>query len=158
MSLFAGLIVETNVGSLTGKYLYSDFASGRGQKNTPLNTIVKIPVIGIAGGIARIGLGIIHTFGHLIAALVTLKKGHLYHAAKGGCEILRGTIETTPLIGRIFANTYNGIPCSDFFAINASIGNRSWWMLKIYDPAKPDGLDQWMGNWRNWPASNYVKV
>lgn len=152
LGLLHGMVIETNVESFTGKYLYSDFATGKAEKNSTLNSLVKIPVIGIAAGIARIALGIIHTFGHVLAALFTFKQGHLFHASKGLCEILRGVIETIPIVGRIFANSYNSRPIYDPF----ENGSRSWWMIKIYNPENPDGLDTWMDNWADFPACFYV--
>lgn len=159
IGLLHGMVLETNVESITGKYLYSDFATGKAQKDTTLNNLVKFPLIGIAAGVGRVALGIIHTVGHLLAALVTLNKGHLYHAAKGMCEILRGTIETIPFVGRYFAFTYNYTPDPDFddFRFGPE-GTRSWWMIKIYNPEKPDGLDKWMDNWSHFPKCYYVKA
>jgi hypothetical protein len=153
LGLLHGMVIETDVESLTGNYLYSDFATGKGEKDSTLNSMVQFPVVGIAAGVARVALGIVHTLGHLFAALLTLKKGHLFHASKGACEILRGAIETIPIIGRIFANLFNStIACDDL-----DEGNRSWWMIKIYNPNKPDGLDKWMDNWSNFPSYFHVK-
>lgn len=151
--LLHGMVFETNVESYTGKYLYSDFATGKGEKDTTLNTLVKIPFIGIIAGVVRIALGIIHTLGHLLAALFTLKTGHLFHASKGVCEILRGGIEIIPVIGRIFTNVFNSAPVHDF-----GEGGRSWWMIKIYNPEKPDGLDVWMNHWAGFPICYYMKA
>jgi hypothetical protein len=145
------MVWETDVESFTGEYLYSDFATGRGEKDTTLNSLVKIPFVGIVAGVARVALGLIHTVGHLLAALLTCKKGHLFHASKGTCEILRGIIEAIPIIGRIFANAYDSTAMYDF-----GEGGRSWWMIKIYNPEKPDGLDQWMDNWEDFPRRFYV--
>lgn len=145
-----GFVVQTDVESWTGKALYSDFAMGKANKDTPLNRVIKIPVIGIVGGLARVALGIIHTVGHLFLALVTRKKGHLFHAAKGGCEILRGLIEAMPGLGRLFAYKYNPSYAS------RRLGTRSWWIIKIYNPKKPDGLDQWMDNWKHYPEAHKV--
>ena len=152
-ALLHGIVVETTVPSPTGNILYSDYATVNGQKDSLLNKCAKIPFVGIVAGIARMALGILHTLGHLFAALVTLNKGHLYHAAKGACEILRGGIEALPIIGRIFANTYNsqGTPWEED-------GVRSWWMIKIYNPEKPDGLDKWMRNWACFPQEYYIKA
>lgn len=151
--LFHGLVMETTVESWTGDFLYSDYATGKGEKNSTLNTAVEIPFVGILAGVMRVVLGIIHSIGHLIAALVTGKKGHLFHAAKGGCEILRGLIEALPIIGRIFANLYNSNPWYD----PEDIGTQCWWMIKIYNPLKADGLDQWMDNWNRFPECYYIK-
>lgn len=149
IGLLHGMVWETNVESFTGKYLYSDFAIGKAKKDTALNNLVQIPLIGIAAGITRVALGLIHTVGHLLGALFTFKKGHLFHASKGACEILRGIIETIPVIGRLFANQYN----------SSEDGNaRSWWMIKIYNPKKPDGLDKWMDNWSDFPPCFHIKA
>lgn len=155
-SLLTGIVVESTVKSYTGNFLYSDYATVRGNKNSVLNTCAKIPIIGIFAGITRIAIGIIHTIGHLFAALITQNKGHLFHAAKGACEILRGVIETTPILGRIFANLYNSSP--PLYTEGWEEGGRSWWMIKMYNPEKPDGLDKWMGNWHTYPKELYVKA
>jgi hypothetical protein len=152
-SLLHGMVFETQVESITGEYLYSDFAMGKGEKDTLLNRLVRMPFIGILAGVVRVALGIIHTVGHLLASIFTCKKGHLFHAAKGGCEILRGLIEMIPIIGRIFAGCY-GAPYHDS-SDYMDIGSRAWWMIKIYNPTKPDGLDQWMDNWVGFPRCFY---
>lgn len=150
--LLHGMVWETKVESLTAKYLYSDFATGLGEKDSTLNNLVKIPILGIAFGVARVALGAIHTLGHLFAALLTLKKGHLFHASKGAAEMLRGLIEAIPIFGRIFANSYNATPAYDYY----HEGSRSWWMIKIYNPDKPDGLDEWMSNWIGFPPCFHI--
>lgn len=142
-NLLHGIVVKANIESFTGKYLYSDFATGKGEKDSALNIAAKIPLVGVVAGVVRIALAIIHTVGHLFAALVTFKEDHLWHAAKGACELLRGLIETIPIIGRIFANCFN-YDDKDYDC-------RSWWMIKIYNPEKPDGLDLWMNNWSDFP-------
>lgn len=154
IGLLNGMVIETTAESWTGPYLYSDFATGKAEKNNTLNTCTKIPFIGIVAGLTRIALGIIHTIGHLAVALCKQNKGHLCHAAKGTCEMLRGVIETTPIIGRIFANFYSSRPIHD--PLNE--GHRSWWMIKIYHPHRPDGLDAWMNNWQQFPRAFYAKV
>lgn len=156
--LLYGMIVETNATSWTGDYLYSDFATGKGEKNSALNDIAQIPIVGIGAGFIRIALGIIHTVGHLLAAAYTGNKGHLFHAAKGICEALRGCIEAIPIIGRIFAHLYT----LSFFGAGTEAhyyaDQRSWWMMKIYNPNQPDGLDKWMNNWINYPQQYYLKA
>jgi hypothetical protein len=141
-ALLIGMVVENRTPSWTGQYLYSDFAMQDGvvQKNSMLNNLSQIPFVGILAGIGRMALGIIHSIGHLFAYLLKQDKGHLYHAAKGGCEILRGGIEAIPVIGRIFSWLYM-IPSSD---------TRCWWMLKMYNPDSPDGLDRFMNQWNDW--------
>lgn len=152
--LVHGMVVETDVKCYTAKYLYSDYATGKGEKDSVLNKWAKIPVAGIFAGISRMVLGILHSIGHLFSALFTQKKGHLFHAAKGGCEVIRGLIESLPVAGRIFANLYNRKPLYD----PHDIGGRSWWMMKIYNPKNPDGLDKWMDNWKNIPSCYYIKA
>ncbi len=126
------------------------------EKTTLLNGLVCLPFIGIVAGITRVALGIIHTTGHLFAALVTLKKGHLAHAAKGACETLRGIIESIPIVGRIFSHT-NFI--FDPIKVHSGISfEHSWWMIKIYNPQKPDGLDEIMGYWSSFPRQFYAKA
>lgn len=156
VGLLHGMVIETTTESWTGEYLYSDFATkyGQAEKDSQLNTIVKIPFLGIVGGIVRVALGIIHTLGHLTLAVIKQDKGHIFHASKGLCEVLRGLIESVPLIGRIFANFYNSAPINDPF----HEGSRTWWMIKIYNPQKPDGLDVWMNYWHPFPSAFYVKA
>lgn len=132
-------IVTTEVESFTGPYLYSDYAcietqNGEQVQTTTLNELSKKPVIGILAGITRVAFAIIHSAIHLVQALFTQEKGHLYHAAKGGCEIVRGLIDSIPILGRfIAANKYS--PISGY-----ATGN--WTIMKIYNPAKPDLLDR----------------
>lgn len=156
VGLLHGMVLETTTESWTGEYLYSDFATcyGTAEKNSALNTCAKIPFLGIVAGICRVALGIIHTLAHLLAALITQDKGHLFHAAKGCCEILRGLIEALPIIGRIFANLYNSTPLWD----PNGRGTRCWWMIKIYNPGQPDGLDIWMDHWKTFPPVFYIKA
>lgn len=107
------IVCETSIKSYTGEYLYSDSwvewsaRDLKGRDLTWLNESARYLGLGILAGIARIALGVIHTFGHLILAALTREKGHLFHAAKGGCEIFRGLIEAIPIIGRIFVHYYN---------------------------------------------------
>ena len=182
--LLSGIIVETNAESLTGSVLYSDVrhtklyptvyygrheSSGEmgfhcstkhyhvAPSSSYLNRMAQIPVIGIIAGITRVALGALHTIGHLFKALITQNKGHLWHAAKGGCEMIRGLIETIPVIGRIFANTY-GIRWHLNNVFPQSDNKFCWWMIKMYNPEKPDALDSVVKNWNNFPRSHYVKV
>jgi hypothetical protein len=155
VGLLHGMVLETTAESWTGEYLYSDFSTSaqrKGcEKDTTLNGLVKIPLLGNVAAVGRIALGIIHVIGHLLAAAVTFNKGHLFHASKGVCEIFRGVIEAIPLIGRIFANFYNSIPIEMSEA-------RCWWMIKIYNPNKPDGLDHYMNQWKGFSPTFYVKA
>jgi len=156
LGLLHGMVFETNVKSFTGPLLYSDRVCHYDPdkcKNPPLNIAAEVPLIGIAAGVSRTALSVIHTIGHLSAALFTFKKGHLFHAAKGCCEGIRGVIETMPIIGRIFANLYN----LDTMQYNLR-PSRCWWMIKIYNPEKPDSMDRMENNWRSFPPLFYVKA
>ncbi len=165
-NLLRGMVVETNAQSWTGKVLYSDFYF-KGDEIGPeelvqdpfLNRAARTLIVGIAAGIIRSALAVIHTVGHLFAALVTRDKGHLYHAAKGCCEFVRGLIEAIPIAGRIFANSYSGIPAA--WMSSYYTGTHSWWILKIYNPQKPDLLDQSAGLWNHFKAARpdgYVRA
>lgn len=147
--LLVGMVVETRTRSYTGEYLlYSDYGSievytqARGRhfetQDPLLNQIARwgSPLfLNVLVGITRIVVAVFHIIGHLFAALITQDKGHLYHAAKGGCEALRGLIEMIPIIGNLFSAFYS-VSC-------LSYGNsRSWWMIKIYNPDRPDVIDR----------------
>ncbi len=138
-----GIVVETRTESLTGKLFYSDRMHDEFQSIYPqhplLNSLSKIYFIGMAAGVIRMALAAIHTVGHLLAAALTWDKGHCYHAAKGGCEFLRGLIEAIPVAGRIFARWYNQ--------------NGDWWIIKIYNPDKPDTLDKYAEYWSGIKAN-----
>lgn len=162
--LLFGTIVKTDAYSYTGPYLYSACITGFNEPmaevledrtrptveeakltwehTTFLNQASKKPLLGIAAGIARMVLAVFHIIGHLIASL-NGNRGHLYHAAAGGCEFLRGLIEAIPVIGRIFANLY--LPPSIEYRENMTaedfIGGRSWWMIKMYCTQAPDHFD-----------------
>lgn len=151
-----GFVVQTDVSSWSGKYLYSDCSIGKPdhitiddqtERDTFLNKTSRIFVVGILAGIARIAIAIFHTLGHLFAAVFTRKKGHLFHAAKGAAELLRGILETFPIGGRIFASTYNPIGCGRASLDPDIERGRTWWILKIYNPQIPDNFDRWMNNW-----------
>ena len=127
-------IVKTDVTSITGKWLYSDPSAMPLNSDAPnirpaLNGLATIPVIGSFFAIARIALGIIHSIAHLFAALFTLKKGHLFHAAKGACEILRGLCEIVPVFGSILYFVHIPITVKD-------MPSYKFWMMKIYNPKK----------------------
>lgn len=95
----------------------------------------------LGAGIARIALGVIHILGHLLAVPFAIKQVNLAHAAKGGCEIVRGVIESIPIMGRIFVNTYSPDPhtAKSIGRISCS-GN--YFMMNIYNASRPDTLDQ----------------
>lgn len=143
-----GVVVKTNITSFTGKYLYSDEAPGMENE---LNSMARMSIAGIAAGISRCIMGIFHTIGHLFAALVTWKMGHLFHALKGSCEALRGIIEAIPLIGRVFA-----IGCGQGFPWSGNY--HSWWMIKIYNTERPDNLDKHREYWAIFLRKFYLKT
>lgn len=149
-NLLQGVVVETSTGSWSGYLLYSDpsYREDGSVKTQPfLNKMATKNVIGIAAGIFRMALAIIHCVGHLFAALVTFNKGHLFHVGKGGCEFLKGFTEAIPYIGRAFANIYydNGV---------------LWWMIKIYNPECPDAIDKKTCEWKSFkkyrPSAYFV--
>jgi hypothetical protein len=72
-------------------------------QSSTLNSMAKVPILGMAAGVIRSALSVIHILGHLLAAFAKQEKGHVYHALKGGCEFIRGIIESIPIIGRIFS-------------------------------------------------------
>jgi len=82
--LAQGIVVETRTKSWLGNYFYSDRIhhshSQQGMDTSIemdpfLNELARQPVFGIVAGITRMALAIIHTVGHLLAALVTFDKG-----------------------------------------------------------------------------------
>lgn len=156
MEILSGIVVETTTSSWTGRYLYSDFCFegshvrrsnvGEVVLDSTLNEFSRVPFIGILAGVARITLAVIHIFIHLSCAIFTLDKGHLYHAGKGVCEGIRGIVEASPIIGRVFANVYSSEPPG--WTVQHHEGyTYSWWMVKIYNPQQPDALDKAAGLW-----------
>lgn len=149
-----GVVVESRTKSWTGDLFYSDKSFPRERVRNEdcdphevativihlpgLNDLSRVPVIGIAAGVTRMALAVIHTLGHTFAALVTFDKGHCYHAAKGACEFLRGSIEAIPFAGRAFSESYK---------------DGLWWILKIYNPDAPDSLDLHAGRWSYFKQS-----
>ena len=122
------MFLQVNTGSWTGKFLYSDCYNVRipegkyeGSEGIPypedfsfhkpeipfLNRFANVPVFGRLAGVCRVALAIIHSLGHLFAALCTQNKDHLKHAVKGGTELLRGMIEMIPVIGLLFSWVVN---------------------------------------------------
>lgn len=152
-----GFVAETKVKSLLGPALYSDCSVGqpdnlmdasfKTEHDTFLNKVSRTFIAGILGGIARLAIGIIHTIGHLFAAIFTRQKGHLFHAAKGASEMLRGLIEAIPVGGRIFASVYNPSGCGRNTVDPDVEKGRTWWIIKIHNPLAPDNFDRYMNNW-----------
>lgn len=185
-------VFETSVTSPTGKYLYSDrffeagelkieklqkrpFFSRSDEKFTVekkaishyhgiLNKLVRYPVIGILAAISRLGLSVIHIIGHTFAALITQKKGHLFHALKGGCELLRSSIEIIPIFGRMFTCLYSFEPGTDkdyylSSGVHAyNINDSQFWLMKIYNPNHPDMIDTANKLWEDpYKPKSYIK-
>ena len=191
------IVVETNVGSISGKYLYSDMFFEAGEVHIKkhkskekgvgdleevniikkskthyhgiLNRIIRIPAIGVVAAICKFALCILHILGHLLAALITQKRGHLYHTVKGTCEALRSSIEIIPFIGRIFTWTYSFSPNPNIYYVhqNKKIEEKifynentsHWWMMKIYNQQKPDLIDKHNNLWNGLNKTlHYIKA
>ncbi len=174
-------IYRTNITSLTGPYFYSDQAFGIQKfldidltitrsreefkhigsydkiQDPALNKLARIPLLGLVAGIVRIALGVIHILGHLLAAPFAREQGNLGHAAKGGCEILRGVIESIPIIGRIFANTYSPDPHTAKSRLGISCSG-NYFIMKIYNASRPDTLDQYSNNWNPLNIINVINL
>ncbi len=157
----AGFVVATEVESFTGPYLYSDYAFSefdtasypalhnvlRGfdwkmgvEHTTKLNELSTVPFIGILAAIARVAFACIHIAIHSAQALIFQEKGHLYHAAKGVCEIYRGLVDAIPVIGRIYSMCKYSHTGPEY--------STHWTIMKIYNPSKPDLVDELNGLWR----------
>ena len=117
-------------------------------QNSTLNEMAKIPILGIAAGVIRSALSVIHILAHLFVAFAKRERGHVYHALKGGCEFIRGIIESLPIIGRIFSYIYCKKISYFFSSTMREFKTHSWWILKIYNPNKPDLLDRYANNWQ----------
>ncbi len=140
--LLLGIVVQTKARTLLGRCFYSDKDHYDGNSIPPehvLNRLAKVSLIGIAAGVIRAALATIHIVGHLFAAILNIDKGHLFHAAKGVCELLKGVIEATPFVGRKFAEWYSK--------------EGEWWGIKIYNPDSPDSLDEFAKQWNAFRES-----
>ncbi len=150
-------VFETTCKSLTGYFLYSDTYSKippREKLQKPIERQVPllsrwaaIPVIGILAGITRIALAKIHIVGHLLAAALFWDKGHLMHALKGAVEGVRGVIESTWVVGRIFVWLYDAPHLYRFDAYcrfqnnHAPIFCYSVFLIRICHPKSTDPID-----------------
>lgn len=159
-SVFGAFVVKTDVNSITAPYLYSDYCYKVAPNSEPLiqdpllNQWARIPLIGIIAGLARKTLALIHIAGHLACAVATLEKGHLFHALKGGCEFVRGHIESLFLIGRIFSWVFSTPP--NYWNKEHYTGSQSWWIVKIFNPNSPDDLDRYNQYWKGLPKSSLI--
>lgn len=154
------MFVSSTRESWTGNIIYSDSyhvekCCDPDTNDLPLlNRLARIPVIGRLAGIARVAISIIHIVGHAIAALVLWDKQHLPHVAKGATELVRGLIESIPIVGFIFALKYDRGPMIDGFdehehnKISAYHENCNkneyrksrFFLIKIYNPNQIDQL------------------
>jgi hypothetical protein len=141
---------ETGCESLTGKILYSDSYAEKSYEEPIeimplLNTCAAVPFLGIIVGVARIALAILHIIGHLLATAIFSDRGHLFHAAKGGAELLRGIIEALPIVGRLFV-WYHDTRIRTCFAFSSRTISYSCFIVKIYNPENPDPIDLLLQN------------
>lgn len=145
--------IPTESNSITGKWLYSDyygadFDDACIEKIGILNRLTTYPIIGIAAGVSRCALAIIHIVGHLFAALLFKDKGHLAHAIKGCFEFCRGIIEALPIVGRIFSIAMNPTGSLPSYLFHGCPGCRgieecySFFLIKISNPNKIDNIDR----------------
>lgn len=147
------ILKTTCESSFTGKYLYSDtyaeIPGCRAPKGKPeitimptLNKGAAIPFFGHVAATGRIALAIIHIAGHTFAAIIFWDMGHLCHVAKGGAELLRGLIEITPIVGRIFVWNYDSRdPLCSHKCSEETGYYSSYFLIKIYNPDQPDLID-----------------
>jgi hypothetical protein len=149
------MFLETKCKSYTGQIIYSDcYREERGtlasegvvQQIPYLNQLAGVPFIGCLAGLTRMVISIIHCLGHLILAAIYRDKGHLYHAAKGAAEALRGLIEAIPLVGRIFVWAHDPSGMRKAFMLCGghapSPVQRSFFLIQITDPSSRDLIDR----------------
>lgn len=137
-NLANGIVVENTLHSWTGDLLYSDTGYDQFQSIYPQNSVLdhlaSKPFIGILGGIIRVALAAFHILVHTLSLIFTFDFRHFMHIAKGGCELLKGIIQSIPIIGHWFSHSW----------LHEWKG--AWWMIKIYNPNKPDSLDEYSRN------------
>lgn len=109
------LVLQTNVKSFTGNFIYSDRSWSidpkpnstdfelKVHKTTLLNQVACMPCMSLISGIVRVVTAIFHTLAHLTLAAIYRNKEHCYHALKGCCTILEGLIEIVPIAGLVYA-------------------------------------------------------
>lgn len=132
-NLVRGVVIENTLHSWTGDLLYSDTGYEEMCSVYPqhslLDYLASKHLIGVVGGVIRVALAALHVLGHTLAFPITLDTRHFAHIAKGSSELLKGIIQSIPIIGSYFSRAW----------INDWKG--SWWMIKIYNPNHPDSLD-----------------
>lgn len=149
-NLLQGIVIENTLPlTWTGELLYSDkdydylgknIITGKMmiEESYPFSDyLAMIPIIGIAAGITRIAFAALHMLNHSLAFVFSLDRRHFAHLAKGLCELFKAAIQSTPIIGNIFA--YLWVCKLKGF----------WWMIKIYNPNSPDSLDIHADYWRS---------
>ncbi|KKK67694.1 hypothetical protein LCGC14_2951500 [marine sediment metagenome] len=137
--LLQGIVIETKLPSWSGKILYSDTEHdllGRLQvEYSDLDHIASVPIVGVVAGITRVALAVLHMVNHTFALIFTLDSRHCIHLAKGGCEFLKGLIQSIPIAGHLFTRSW--------------MKNKGeWWIIKIYNPNDSDTLDAHANFWR----------
>ena len=137
--LLQGIVIETKLPSWTGEILYSD--TGHNDHATMdvqysvLDYLARVPIIGVVAGIIRIALAALHILNHTLALIFTLDSRHCIHLAKGGCEFLKGLIQSIPIVGHLFTRSWIE-------------NDGEWWIIKIYNPDMPDSLDEHANLWQ----------
>ncbi len=141
--LLKGIVIETKLPSWSGKILYSDTVHHAEHyedhslmvEYSNLDYIASVPIVGVAAGITRVALAVLHMLNHTLALIFTFDSRHCIHLAKGGCEFLKGLIQSVPIVGHLFARSWME-------------NEGEWWIIKIYDPDKPDTLDAHANFWQ----------
>lgn len=140
------MFLTTKAQSLTGPLFYSDqwwdFGYGNDADNVPfLNSFANVPILGRIAGVVRLVLALIHAVGHSFAAIF-ISSEHLKHVAKGGTELLRGVIESIPVVGEIFSWCYNPNMIKDFLNPKEFKPEWNFFLIKITNPDAPDLIDR----------------
>jgi hypothetical protein len=142
--LCRGIVVETKLHTfVTGNILYCDYVEDPYSRSTRINSLIDlaaaVPILNIFAGITRIVLASLHIIVQSLALVFTFDRRYIVHIAKGGCEILKGLIQATPFVGHKFTRFW--------------FDNGYWWMIKIYNPDKPDYFDEDQNYWKDFRIS-----
>ncbi len=104
------------------------------------NQWARYPLLGMAAGFIRVMVAIAHIAFHAFMMLMTQDRGHMFHMWKGCAELLRGCIEMTPVLGRIFAMSYEPPrKITPEEAVKWAIS--SIFLVKIINPNSFDAVD-----------------
>lgn len=141
--------------SFTGRLLYSDYYAEVESHDsvgriTFLSRIATIPFLGIAAGVMRVALAMLHGIIHSCKMIFShgRRKDHLVHVIKGAAEALRGVFEAVPIVGRLFAIWMTPIGTLSSFLCYGCPGCRGWkrsysvFLIKLYHPEKLDEIDK----------------